>query len=367
MPATENNDTSHAIDSEEAPFRMVDLEPQRLEQYARDQLETIRCERLRLADERKTAEIELERRRAELEQRTRDLVQQADPPENALSDAEGSESDILRRQCFEYQFQIELLQAERDAAWTQARKGRGRADSLQGELDAARFQAEVQTADFQRRLDALQQERDEARFQFEKWRQCPDDQVDLSGPPSTRTNLTPETFGLEHTDLKLGDPGDVKRDCEECAGLRDQLTQLRLDWDRHDVEFARMRHQVQGERDALAADTQALYLRQHTFEQFVAAIRRELAAERMKLCQEVTSFHQDVESERRQMEEREAEVRRHRRALQLQESELRELAHITENECANERAKLTEERLRIARLREALRLEREQQKKAADR
>ena len=123
-----------------------------------------------------------------------------------------------------------------------------------------------------------------------------------------------------------------------------------------------MRQQVQCERAALAADVQALYVREHTFDGFVGGVRRELAAERAKLSQEVTSFHEEMERERRHLEGREAELRGCQRALRLQESELRELAQISERESAHERVKLTEERLRIARLREALRLERQQHK-----
>lgn len=333
-------------------FPILDFEHQRLEEYARDQLETIRSERRRLDEERKSAEAELERRNQELDQRSQNLrTQLGSPPADSDTPKDG-EIEQLRTQCFEYQFQMELLQTERDAAWTQSRKARGRTEVLQGDLDATRLQLEMQTTQFQQRIDELERERNDAWARLEKWRLNTDEHVDLSGPASTVTDLTPETFGLEHTDLKLG----VEREA-----LREQLDQLKSDWDRHDVEFARMRQEVHDERAALAADLQSLHLRQQAFEEYVAGIRRELATERAKLSQDVTTFHQEMERECQHIEERDADLRRHERSLRLRESELREFAQITESECSAERARLTEERLRIARLRETLRLEREQQ------
>ena len=121
----------------------------------------------------------------------------------------------------EYQFQIELLQAERDAAWTRLVRDAG--ERTRCKANWTRLGSRSAAAEFQGRVDQLQRERDDARSRFEKWRLNADDQVDLSGPPSTRTNLTPETFGLEHTDLKLGVCEDRKGSPDECAGLREQL------------------------------------------------------------------------------------------------------------------------------------------------
>jgi hypothetical protein len=333
-------------------FPILDLERQRLEEYARDQLEVIRAERRRLDEERRNAEAELDRRREELEQRSQALLKQSSESQSRSNGGEDHAIEQLRTQCFEYQFQIELLQTERDAAWIQSRKARGRTEVLQGELDATRLQLEVHTTETQRRIEELERERNEVVTRLNKWRLNTDEHVDLSGPPSTLTNLTPETFGLEHTDLKLA---DIERD-----GLREQLAQLRNDWDRHDVEFAQMRLEVQNERAMLATDIQSLHLRELAFEAYVAGIRRELALERAKLSLDVQTFHQQMERDCRYTEARAADLRRHERDLRLRESELREFAQITESECAQQRARLTEERLRIARLREALRLEREQ-------
>lgn len=266
------------------------------------------------------------------------------------ADAWKADDHHLRERCMEYQFQIELLQTERDAAWTQARKGRGQLDALQSELAALRAQAEAEAAELRRSLEALQAEREDAERRLQKYRTNSDSHIDLSGPPSTRNNLTPETFGLEHTDLRLGEADELRAAREECDQLRSQMAEIKRGWER-----------FHSDREILAAGLENLASRERALQEHLEIKRGELAARESALQHEVRCFEEQRQHSLRSLEAREADLRRRERALRLQESELRELARITENECANERARLTEERLRIARLREALRLETRQQ------
>jgi chromosome segregation ATPase len=409
MQATNNGDRADVAKPPSAvrmptssPFVMLDAEQERLEAYAREQFEHIRQEKQALAGERKAMEQALTTRREELERQMQSLLlrlQEVRDREERAAEAtgDGAARDIetLRQQLHEQQCQVELLQAERDAAWAQLNHLREQQlrqlEQIEEKHNAALGQQEdVQRLEKERgmllnrleELEQAEQHRQTAQRQLDELRQrlsVSDEDVDLAGSlPGDKLVETYLPIGIYQQQLfdlqaerdalaaELGRSRDRLHSLEPVLADRDEL--LRKvhhmceqpdDWADYEAEFNLLRRQLIDERRHLNEDFQAS-MRRH------AELQRELEAHRVALDEERRQLeglrrpHERPSAGAEAFEVREAELRGLQRELRLQEAEIRELRDIAERELAEHRADLTRERLQLAREWESLRLEREE-------
>lgn len=372
---------------------LLEAERERLERFAHDQFEQIRQARAALVAEQRASRQALEERRKELDhqsqavlerlqechEREKKLAQQQDP-------AQSDSAENTRKQIHELQYRLELLEAERDAAWMQVHQLREQVEQTTSPpSDASEQASELRTrvADLEKDLESahaesnlLREERDaacERLMNRSRLSLAQDSDINLGGAPGD---------GLQHTNLGLAE--DKFRICElteerdfalqHLARLQDQLRQVGSEkdclqeqvqqltaeperWAGHEEEVAAMRRQLQQERKKLAGETQAVYEREAKLKQNLDEARAALEQERAEFYEAYDNWWQQLEQERQWLEEQMREQQRREAELHERELELTELKERTERDSARDSSELTQVRLRIARLCESLRLE----------
>lgn len=378
-------------------------EGDQVEQYVHDQLDMIRQARADLAAEKQQAEQALDQRRQELERQSQVLVsrlQELHDREQRLSeeledalperisgyprrthgrdDAEG-EPDLgtLQRQLREQQMSLELLSAERDAAWAQLQQYRDQQeliDQLQAERDAARAQHAGAAGDQTYDSDGAHAEVEGLRQQFEALQQEMAQVLRERDDALAYVNELPERLKQieqlkTERDAVLGQLRELTRNVEKVAPedsgwvdldsppgelemmklqLREQQEQIeQLQRERDDAwnylqqlpdQYQKQIEQIQVERDA------ALFqLRQLSEEpEFYAQQEAEFAALRIQ-----------VKQEQRQLAEEAKEL--HRR-----ESEIQEQSERTQQELAQEQQRLEQLSVQLNELNRQMRDDRSQ-------
>jgi chromosome segregation ATPase len=386
-----------------APFVHLDAEQERLEAYAREQFEHIRQEKLTLAAERKALEQSLTARREELDRQARSLVarlQQCKDREARSAEPAGEgltrENETLRQQLHEQQRQVELLQAERDAAWSQLQQLREQQlhhlEEIEEKHNATLVQRDYLEGlekertvllDRLQELEYAEQHRQTAQRQLDDLRRQlsgsgqPDSAVDLGGRNAlgdglVETNLALGVFQQQLEDLqaqrdthaeevarlreRLRDMEPLLADREAFARKLEEMSREPEGWADYEAEFNALRRQMIEERRQLNEDFQAALQRQTLLQRELEERLAQLDAERVQLDQRMNQQARAQGED--QLALHESELRELEYELRLREAEVRELREIAERELTEQRAELTQERLKLARLREALRIER---------
>lgn len=355
-----------------------------VDQYVHDQLQQIKKARIELAAEKQAAEQAMDQRRLELERQSQVLVSRlqelhereqklsedledalpervAGYPRRTVSKGEaGSVSEArldiesLHGQIRDQQMSLELLSAERDAAWAQLQQYRDQQqliEQLQAERDAALAQADGSAIDvtveadglvneldqLRQQMQALEQEREQlqrerddalANFQEEPERLKQIEQVkaerdaalaQLRGLTREVEKAAPSDSGWVDLDSPRGELEVMRTQLREQQDQIEQLQRERDDaWDHLEKlpeQYQEQIKQIQGERDAALAQ-----LRQLSEEpEFYAQQEAEFAALRIQ-----------VKQEQRQLAEEAQEV--HRRETDMQQQQERMTQELAEEQ-----------------------------------
>lgn len=354
-------------------------EGEQVEQYVHDQLDMIRQARADLAAEKQQAEHALDQRRQELELQSQVVVSRlqelnereqrlADDLEYALperisgfprrshgrDDAEAEpDLDALQRQLREQQMSLELLSAERDAAWAQLQQYRDQQeliDQLQAERDAqggvasdqsyASDGAHGEVEGLRQQFEALQQEmaqvlreRDDALAYVnelpERLKQIEELKTERDAVLEQLRGLSKDVEKVASQDSGWVDldspPGEMEMMKLQLREQQEQIEQLRRERDDawNYLQELPDQHQKQIEQIQVERDAALFQLRQLSQEpEFYAQQEAEFAALRIQ-----------VKQEQRQLAEEAKEL--HRR-----ESEIHEQSERTQQELAQEQQRL---------------------------
>lgn len=402
--------------------------------FAQEELAQIRAAREALEQEKRDAEQALEQRRQELERQSQLLVGRlqelhdreqrlAEDLEDALperlseyprrsrgrgeasDESQVLESETLRRQLRDQQMSLELLSAERDAAWSQLHQYRDQQEELEhlraecGSLKArlagdgvAPLPAPTESNDHREKIEALQKQLEQLRSERdEAWSYIQDlpervQQIEKlkAERDAALDQLRALTEKMQTTDEASSDSEWVDLDTPQGAQtllkiqaseLRDQLVDLRDQVSKMAAERdeawrclqdaqalpARMQdelEQLRTERDAALEQLRQLsaepeHWSQHEAE--FAALRLQLKQEQRQLAEDRQELHRREAEMVRRTEAARQEVQREQQRLEEVSQELEDLGQQLREDRAQLEAKERELRLRDAQnhLREA--------------
>jgi hypothetical protein len=389
-----------------------------LERIAREQFDQIREARKVLAAEQEEAEQALQRRRQELEAQAQTMLarmSELQEREQRLGEggpaANAAELEALQQKLHDYEFRLELLQAEKDAAWAQVQQTQEecehRLDALRTELETLRHESQERIDNLSRVLREVGEERDQALAKLRQWptrevaiqpgAPVPDRKIDsISGVGLQHTNIEVEAaggkagsisaFGLQHTDIELPElarelqAGNARPQLDaleleqlraERAELRERIAQLEQEAQRREGEPAAPVRPKSGEFIDLAKATSIgqfglehtdLKLPESAHDLQSAGEVEQLRAERDALRDRVAQLQQDWERQQTQFVEIRKQLQLEAEALTRDAQELDRGKRALEGSAAQSKGQLSEDREFIARMQGELRKQMEDQR-----
>jgi hypothetical protein len=240
-----------------------------LDGYAREQFDKIREARKALAEEKAEASDTLTRRRQELETQAHNVLarmaelQDREQRLTNLAHADSAELNDLQTRLQEQDFRLELLEAEKDAAWAQVERTQ---EDWQKRLDATRAEFETQSGEAQefetqrreaqeriemlsKLVSELSAERDQALSKLRQWptrEVVVDPQQTSPDEPAKPASLG--AFGLQHTNIELPDVPSQQVDAMEFEQLRmernallERVAQLQEEADQRQADAERFK------------------------------------------------------------------------------------------------------------------------------